>query len=107
MALVNPIGIQVCKYDKNGEKVKQVVRINNIVIVLDYEAEKMQDNLIAYDASGNKVWCLTDIIGFPNSDFCTELSESRPGYIKVNTYYGLLYEIDIMGKKVVSREITK
>ena len=65
------------------------------------------NNVIAYDASGAKLWDISSIIELPYNEAYVSLAKTDDSTFSVISYNGVKFTVDLVNRKIISKSVTK
>lgn len=86
------------------EKVIEYEHLYVIMLQYDYYPG---NNVLAFDASGNKKWSIEEIIHFSYSEAYVSMGKVDNELLDVITYSGVRFIFNVYSKEIISKEITK
>ncbi len=84
------------------EKIKTIVEMSNMVIVLYLGKQYIPNNIVAYNSSGCKLWEINEILKIRNPSGFDEIEMKTNTILSAYCITGILYEIDVEKKNLVS-----
>ena len=85
--------------------IDNVVEFNDMIIVMLMDEEMPENNIIAFNEFGNKIWGISSIIVLPYDETYVSISRVDDDSISVISYNGLETYIDIRKRSVISKII--
>ena len=95
------------KVVKFNNTIEDVINFDDIIIVMLMDEGVPENNIIAFDEQGNKLWDISKIIILPYAETYVAMSRVNDNSISVISYSGLETYIDIRKQSVISKIIRK
>ncbi len=90
-----------------NNNIENIVDFDDMIIVMLIDEQVPENNIIAFDEYGNKLWDISGIIRLRYKETYVSLSRIDKNTISVISYSGLETYIDVKNKKVISQTIKK
>lgn len=84
------------------DRIKTILEFNNLVIILLLDKQYKPNNIVAYNNNGNKVWEINDILRIKKPSGFDEIEKKTDTILSAYCITGILYDIDIENKKIIS-----
>lgn len=83
-----------------GYNIKSVLELTGIYVVLLMDERVFSNNVIAIDRNGKELWKINDILNIEEPCGNTVIKKINDKTFAVISSIGMLYEIDILDRKV-------
>jgi len=86
------------------EEVKEVLRYNNLVVVLYRKDKELPNNIIFFDLCGNELYKTNDIVQAKIPRGFDYIEKKDDSILIAECEIGIIYEIDLEKKEVLNKE---
>ncbi len=86
------------------EEVKDVLRYNNLVVVLCRKDKELPNNIFFFDLCGNELYKINDIVQAKIPRGFDYIEKKDDSILIAECEIGIIYEIDLDKKEVLNKE---
>lgn len=96
-----------------GEKIqfdypiRKIVEFDSLYVIMLQDGFSPDNNILAYDKNGNKVWSIEDVIHFSYNESYVALGKASDNMAYVISFNGVEFVFNVYSREIVEKRITK
>lgn len=87
--------------------IRKIVEFDSLYVIMLQNGFSPENNILAYDINGNKVWSIEDVIHFSYNESYVALGKAGVNMAYVISFNGVEFVFNVYTKEIVEKRITK
>lgn len=87
--------------------IRKIVEFESLYVIMLQNGFSPENNILAYDINGNKVWSIEDVIHFSYNESYVALGKAGVNMAYVISFNGVEFVFNVYTKEIVEKRITK
>ena len=87
--------------------IREIVEFESLYVIMLQDGFSPDNNIVAYDKNGNKVWSIEEVIHFSYNESYVVLGKAGDNMAYVISFNGVEFVFNVYTREIVEKRITK